>query len=73
MELNKKKLPNFSLDNKDNTNYVFRLEGEETQEKTFIHPDILKEIADEENKKKEGNVNDKISSNKNKKKKKKTK
>jgi hypothetical protein len=30
--------------------YVFRLEGEEVQEKSFIHPDLLKEM-DEEDKK----------------------
>ena len=31
--------------------YVFRIEGEEVQEKSFIHPDLLKEM-DEEDKKK---------------------
>ena len=40
----------YLLESKDNDskNLVFKLEGEETQEKSFIHPDILKEIEKEE-------------------------
>jgi hypothetical protein len=30
------------------SNMVFKLEGEEAQEKSFVHPDLLKEIAQEE-------------------------
>jgi hypothetical protein len=32
-------------------NLVFKLDGEDAQEKSFIHPDLLKEIAEEEAKK----------------------
>jgi len=38
----------YSLESKDDNNLVFKLDGEESQEKSFIHPDLLKEIAEEE-------------------------
>ena len=40
----------YSLESKDANanNLVFKLDGEEAQEKSFIHPDLLKEIAEEE-------------------------
>lgn len=42
----------YSLDAKTETNeFVFRLEGEDKQEKSFIHPDLLKEMEAEDNKK----------------------
>jgi len=61
----------FSLEAKDNDNknLVFKLDGEENQEKSFIHPDLLKEI-EEEDKKKQINSNS-TNSNSNKKNKKK--
>lgn len=41
---------NFSLNPTNNTNeFVFRLDTEEKQEKSFIHPDILKEMEKEQN------------------------
>jgi hypothetical protein len=59
---------NYSLNPTNATNeFVFRLEGEEKQEKSFIHPDILKEIEIEE---KQGNQ---VKNSENKKKKKKNK
>jgi len=37
--------PNYSLNSKgDNNNLVFRLDGAEQQEKSFIHPDLIKEM-----------------------------
>ena len=44
----------YLLESKDNNskNLVFKLEGEESQEKSYIHPDILKEIEQEEQKEK---------------------
>jgi hypothetical protein len=42
----------YSLDTNSETNQiVFRLEGEEKQEKSFIHPDLLKEMEEEDKKK----------------------
>jgi Skp family chaperone for outer membrane proteins len=39
----------FSLNATDApNNFVFKLDGEEAQEKSFIHPDLLKEMADAE-------------------------
>ena len=35
-------------------NLVFRLAGEESQEKSFIHPDLLKEMEEEDKKKTTG-------------------
>jgi hypothetical protein len=60
IEEQQKLAANFSLNPTNATNeFVFRLEGEEKQEKSFIHPDILKELEqpvnngnDGENKKK---------------------
>jgi hypothetical protein len=43
---------NYSLETTNSpNNLVFRLEGEGNQEKSFIHPDILKEMESEESKK----------------------
>jgi hypothetical protein len=44
-------LAKYSLENKGENNMVFKLDGVESQEKSFIHPDLLKEIAEEEAKK----------------------
>lgn len=39
----------FSLNATDApNNFVFKLDGEEAQEKSFIHPDLLKEMADKD-------------------------
>ena len=49
VEEQQKLTASFSLNPTNLTNdFVFRLDGEEKQEKTFIHPDILKEIEQEE-------------------------
>jgi hypothetical protein len=71
LEEQQKLIAKFSLEAKDNDNknLVFKLEGEESQEKSFIHPDLLKEI-EEEDKKKQINSNS-TNSNSNKKNKKK--
>jgi len=38
----------YSLESTDKpNNFVFRLDGEETQEKSFIHPDLLNEMSAE--------------------------
>jgi len=44
----------YLLESKDNNskNLVFKLQGEDSQEKSYIHPDILKEIEQEEQKEK---------------------
>ena len=60
VEEQQKLAANFSLNPTNESNeFVFRLDGEEKQEKSFIHPDILKEMEqpvnngnDGENKKK---------------------
>jgi hypothetical protein len=60
----------YNLTKKDNENeFVFKINGEDVQEKSFIHPDLLEEIKKEEEQEKE----DKESGNKKKKKKKKKK
>ena len=51
-------------------NYVYKVAGEDSQEKSFIHPDILKEMQEEDDKKKDPNDG---GENKKKKKKKKKK
>ena len=46
-----KLIAKYSLEQKDGNNMVFKLDGETSQEKSFIHPDLLKEIeADDTNK-----------------------
>jgi hypothetical protein len=67
LEEQQKLIAKFSLEAKDDDkkNLIFKLDGEESQEKSFIHPDLLKEM-EEEDKKKQTNTN----SNSNKKKKK---
>lgn len=58
----------YSLDAKSETNeLVFRLDGEEKQEKSFIHPDLLKEM-DADDKKKQQNSGGDASGKKKKKK-----
>jgi hypothetical protein len=52
VEEQKKLIANYSLDSKnDSNNLVFRLEGEQPQEKSlansFIHPDLLKEMEND--------------------------
>ena len=67
IEEQQKLAANFSLNPTNATNeFVFRLEGEDKQEKSFIHPDLIKEMQEQENN--NGNNN-----GGNKKKKKKTK
>ena len=63
-----KLLAKYSLETKGVNNLVFKLDGEDAQEKSFIHPDLLKEIAEEEAKKLAP-----VSATENKKKKKKSK
>ena len=69
LEEQEKLLAKFSLETKGANNLVFKLDGEDAQEKSFIHPDLLKEIAEEEAKK--NTPTDKTSTNKKKKKSKK--
>jgi len=49
VEIQKQLAAKYSLESKDNNpqNLVFKLDGEEQQEKSFIHPDLLKEIEEE--------------------------
>ena len=65
-------LANYMLHNTDNpNNFKFSLDGEEQQEKSFIHPDILKEMeaeAEDEIKKKTAPEGEKKKKNKKKKK-----
>jgi hypothetical protein len=62
----------YSLEQKENPdNLVFKIEGEEDQEKSFIHPDIVKELLEEEDKEKASAAAAKEGSKKKKKKKKK--
>jgi len=42
----------YSLEQKEGGKMVFKLDGEEKQERSFIHPDLLKEMEEEDNKKK---------------------
>jgi hypothetical protein len=71
LEEQEKLVAKYSLETKgDNpSNFVFKLDGEEPQQRSFIHPDLLKEIEEDEKKKSDPS----ISSNSNKKKKKKGK
>jgi hypothetical protein len=56
MELQNSFAANYSLQQTSSpNNLVFKLDGEEKQEKSFIHPDLLKEM-EEEDKKKTGDV-----------------
>jgi hypothetical protein len=49
----------YSLDAKNETNeLVFRLAGEEKQEKSFIHPDLLKEMEADDKKKQQNSGDD---------------
>lgn len=73
MELQKAAaLANYMLHNTDNpNNFKFSLDGEEQQEKSFIHPDILKEMEVEaEDEKKKNTATEGAKKKKNKKKKK---
>jgi hypothetical protein len=73
LELQKKAaLANYMLHNTDNpNNFKFSLDGEEQQEKSFIHPDILKEMEVEaEDEKKKNTATEGAKKKKNKKKKK---
>jgi len=48
VEEQKKLMAKYSLESTDKpNNFVFRLDGEETQEKSFIHPDLLNEMSAE--------------------------
>ena len=68
LEEQQKLIAKFSLETKndDKKNLIFKLDGEESQEKSFIHPDLLKEMEEEDKKK----INTNSNSNSNKKKKK---
>jgi hypothetical protein len=60
----------YSLDAKTETNeLVFRLDGEDKQEKSFIHPDLLKEMEADDKKKQQNTSNGGDASGKKKKKK----
>lgn len=50
LEMQQKLAAKYSLESKDSNpqNLVFKLDGEEQQEKSFIHPDILKEIEQQD-------------------------
>ena len=62
----------YSLEQKENPdNLSFKLDGEDVQEKSFIHPDIVKLLEDEDKEKSQA-ATDKEGSKKKKKKKKKT-
>ena len=55
-EKQQKVLANYSLQSTSAPNsFVFRLDGEAAQEKSFIHPDLLAEMDAEDKKKKDGN------------------
>jgi hypothetical protein len=59
LEMQQKLAANYSLTSNESTNnFVFRLDGEEPQEKSmansFIHPDLLKEMETEDKKKTDG-------------------
>jgi len=71
VELQNTFVTNYSLETTNlPNNFVFRLEGEGGQEKSFIHPDILKELEAEDTKKKDGEkTTSQKKKNKNKKKK----
>jgi hypothetical protein len=70
VEEQQKLAANFTLNPTDATNeFVFRLEGEDKQEKSFIHPDLIKEMQEQET----NNVNNGGKSGETKKKKKKPK
>lgn len=70
VEEQQKLAANYSLNPTEATNeFVFRLEGEDKQEKSFIHPDLIKEMQEQET----NNGNNGGKSGENKKKKKKTK
>jgi hypothetical protein len=70
VELQNTFVSNYSLESTNSpNNFVFRLDGEGNQEKSFIHPDILKEMETEEAKKDGDNKQSQKKKNKNKKKK----
>jgi hypothetical protein len=70
VELQNTFVANYSLESTNSpNNFVFRLDGEGNQEKSFIHPDILKEMETEEAKKDSDNKQSQKKKNKNKKKK----
>jgi hypothetical protein len=47
LETKKKEQVSYSLNNTNDPNkFIFRLDGESSQDKSYIHPDILKEIED---------------------------
>jgi len=46
-----KLIAKFSLEQKDGNNMVFKFDGESSQEKSFIHPDLLKDMEADDLKK----------------------
>jgi hypothetical protein len=76
MEMKKQEKPaaGYKIDSTNNpNNLVFKLDGEDVQEKSFIHPDILKEIETQQEQEKIKKTTDASKSNNNNKKKKKNK
>jgi len=43
-EAQEKLMAKYSLEQKDGNNMVFKFDGETQQERSFIHPDLLKEL-----------------------------
>ena len=67
VELQNTFVSNYSLESTTSpNNFVFRLEGEGNQEKSFVHPDILKELEAEDTEKQNNNENKTTSQKKNK-------
>lgn len=51
IDAQEKLIAKYSLEQKDGNNMVFKFDGETPQERSFIHPDLLKELeADEPSK-----------------------
>ena len=50
IEAQEKLAATFSLNSTSDSNYTFKLNGESAQEKSFIHPDLLKYIEEDANK-----------------------
>jgi hypothetical protein len=68
LEEQKKLSAAYSLQNTNvPNNFVFRLDGEDTQEKSFVHPDLLKEFEEQDKKSSEKTTQNKKKKNKNKK------
>jgi hypothetical protein len=51
IDAQEKLMAKYSLEQKDGNKMVFKLDGESSQEKSFIHPDLLKEFEEDDMKK----------------------